>query len=412
MRQLSYVIALLATGSGVALMTAAGCFPFGDEPSGGTTSTGAGVPCTSVSTCADDGNVCTAEACTNDLCTHTPLTLAVGPGAVGCTAFACKNGVSMPTSKDGDACGIGLKCFDKVCTGCTADKDCGPTDECKTSICQSDMTCKYDYKPSGTKVVSAKLPDIAGDCMATSCNGAGTIELVADAMDVPDDNVCTDGQCVNGAPVQTPLAVGTACANGTTFCNASKTCVACTTNAGCATGTTCYQETGCVSCSDGVRNGDETDVDCGGSCSPCDDKLACALTKDCKSMKCENGACISCFDVVKNGGEADIDCGGTSLCLACQGTMCSAQGQCALGFCEDKVCCNMACTAPCKFCNGTGMCSSEALGFADPACPPATPVCQGGGCVNDMGKNPLGAMCGMNSDCFSGNCQGSPKTCK
>ncbi|MBK8718069.1 MAG: hypothetical protein IPN32_25560, partial [Deltaproteobacteria bacterium] len=42
-------------------------------------------------------------------------------------------------------------------------------------------------------------------------------------------------------------------------------------------------------CFDGVHNGDETDVDCGGSCHPCDDGQGCAVLEDCYSLVCDGG---------------------------------------------------------------------------------------------------------------------------
>ncbi len=58
-------------------------------------------------------------------------------------------------------------------------------------------------------------------------------------------------------------------------------------------GSTCAP---CISCYDGIKNGDETGIDCGGS--------------DCTS-------CFTCFDGVQNGNETGIDCGGSD-CIACQ----------------------------------------------------------------------------------------------
>lgn len=44
-------------------------------------------------------------------------------------------------------------------------------------------------------------------------------------------------------------------------------------------------------CSDGVKNGNETDVDCGGSCSPCADGFACNVAADCQHAICGAGIC-------------------------------------------------------------------------------------------------------------------------
>lgn len=50
-------------------------------------------------------------------------------------------------------------------------------------------------------------------------------------------------------------------------------------------------------CSDGIQNGDETGVDCGGSCPPC---------------------APTCSDGIQNGDETGVDCGGSS-CPPCSG---------------------------------------------------------------------------------------------
>lgn len=46
-------------------------------------------------------------------------------------------------------------------------------------------------------------------------------------------------------------------------------------------------------CSDGEKNGDETDIDCGGSCPPCDDGESCKVDDDCQSGFCVQGTCQS-----------------------------------------------------------------------------------------------------------------------
>ena len=47
-----------------------------------------------------------------------------------------------------------------------------------------------------------------------------------------------------------------------------------------------------VRCLDGVRNGSESDVDCGGpECEPCDAGQQCALASDCASGNCDGGTC-------------------------------------------------------------------------------------------------------------------------
>lgn len=73
-----------------------------------------------------------------------------------------------------------------------------------------------------------------------------------------------------------------------------------------------------ASCSNGVLDPGETDVDCGGpQCNACGDGGACSLGDDCTSQVCTAGICQAptCTDGVQNGTETGEDCGGT--CSAC-----------------------------------------------------------------------------------------------
>ncbi|HJZ87197.1 MAG TPA: hypothetical protein VKN99_18615 [Polyangia bacterium] len=67
-----------------------------------------------------------------------------------------------------------------------------------------------------------------------------------------------------------------------------------------------------ASCRDGIRNGTETDIDCGGTCPPCADLKACAAATDCSSGVCMRQICQvpTCQDGVRNQGETNVDCGG------------------------------------------------------------------------------------------------------
>jgi hypothetical protein len=57
-------------------------------------------------------------------------------------------------------------------------------------------------------------------------------------------------------------------------------------------------------CTDGKRNSDEVDVDCGGRCGPCADAARCTADRDCDSGLCGAGACVrlaSCRDILDGG---------------------------------------------------------------------------------------------------------------
>jgi hypothetical protein len=61
-----------------------------------------------------------------------------------------------------------------------------------------------------------------------------------------------------------------------------------------------------ASCTDGVQNGTESDVDCGGSCPRCSNGKRCTTHQDCVSAKCGAGRCVECL--------TSADCQGTQTC--------------------------------------------------------------------------------------------------
>ena len=95
-----------------------------------------------------------------------------------------------------------------------------------------------------------------------------------------------------------------------------------------------------VSCVDGLKNQVETGVDCGGSCQKCQDGTACATASDCKSSYCSaHGICLtpSCTDGENDQGESGVDCGGS--CAPCvQGAQCVQDKDCITHVCAMGVC--------------------------------------------------------------------------
>ena len=99
-------------------------------------------------------------------------------------------------------------------------------------------------------------------------------------------------------------------------------------------------------CADGVQNGLETDVDCGGdACPPCQLGRACNDGADCVSGTCTGGHCAptsimcepvmagspSCGDCVKDGMETDVDCGGDACPPCALAHACAIDADCATG---------------------------------------------------------------------------------
>lgn len=105
---------------------------------------------------------------------------------------------------------------------------------------------------------------------------------------------------------------------------------------------------------DGIKNGTETDIDCGGGiCQPCVNTKSCIQSSDCLSNSCQSGKCATplpmCKDGIKDGGESDVDCGGA--CPSCAiGKFCAQNSECSSGRCQGGVC---ACPVGQAFCGGT-----------------------------------------------------------
>ena len=94
-------------------------------------------------------------------------------------------------------------------------------------------------------------------------------------------------------------------------------------------------------CTDGVRNGQETGIDCGGpDCSKCGGGQDCTQNSDCASGVCDNGKCtdVTCNDGVTNGAETDVDCGGGTCPKCNNGKQCLVNGDCLSGQCQGGTC--------------------------------------------------------------------------
>ena len=101
-------------------------------------------------------------------------------------------------------------------------------------------------------------------------------------------------------------------------------------------------------CDDGLLNGDEADVDCGGrACAPCPPGKRCLMGTDCSSAICTNQSCQppSCNDLARNGDETDFNCGGQ--CAPCvAGYACQFGADCSTGLCTNALCAIPSCDGP------------------------------------------------------------------
>jgi hypothetical protein len=204
-----------------------------------------------------------------------------------CAVYSCADGGAVDTTQVGASCLFKLIGTTKV-----------------YGLCETDV---YGV------VVCAQC----STTMATPCTGATTMCM---------DNVCVAPYCGNGTKDngETDIDCGGAqcvpCGTGKS-CTGAPDCVSkvCT-----GAPKTCQQAV----CTDGVQNGAETDIDCGGGgaagCSPCTAGQSCLVGSDCESKICMPtdagpNACQkpTCTDGVQNGTETGVDCGGS--CPPCAG---------------------------------------------------------------------------------------------
>ncbi len=211
-------------------------------------------------------------------------------------------------------------------------------------------------------------PVPAAACIVAVCNGG-----ICATMQAPQNTPCND--------------------DGGKLCDGAGTCVACIVDADCGLSMGHCQDNVCVAatCTNGLLDGSETSLDCGGSCPSCPNGATCMIPGDCTSGVCDVSTCRPCG--------FDADCSAASYCdtetatcttTKANGDVCAAGNQCASGNCVDSVCCESASCPACNACdvNGLGVCAPIPAGpetTAPNTCDNATTTCDGAGACK---KNP------------------------
>ena len=333
--------------------------------SSGTGGTG-GVPeCQAMDACSDM-NPCTADSCDTAAgkCVHENVP--DGPTTEGldtpkdCNAPACVNGVLGQAPNDADLpddgnvctvdtcvagapkndnlptttkCGASLFCDGNGgCVGCVTAAQCAPPGTCQFAACENTL-CKPKDSPAGQSCGGSKVCDGTGNCVGcisdNGCNGTNICinnNCATSCNTGVKDGKESDVDC--GGPCMTNCANGKMCFNGGD----------CTS--GLCTGGICMAA---PTCTDLMKNGTESDVDCGGTCAlKCATGKMCGVTADCAAGTCPAGVCVApgptCTDLIKNGTESDVDCGGTCTLKCATGKMCGVTADCAVGTCPAGVC--------------------------------------------------------------------------
>ncbi len=239
---------------------------------------------------------------------------------------------------------------------------CKTGKDCPSGVCSGKGTCLDPTSMDGVKNGTETDIDCGGTAPtnAPACQDAKACKVGADCKDL----VCADLMDGKGLRCQAPT-------NTDGVKNGTETGVDCggMGNPQCANGQGCVARTDCTSgvclkpeggagllCTapspaDGIQDGTETDVDCGGAAAPaCVDTLKCLVGGDCTSKVCKDiGMGLRCQpptsgDMVTNGTETDVDCGGGAPtnapackagqnCLAaadCRSTGCSYANKCTI----------------------------------------------------------------------------------
>jgi hypothetical protein len=341
-------------------------------------------------------------------------------GDVVCTSGTNCGGHCVDTTTDQSSCGMcghacagSDRCFGGQCRGQNcADSTCGPGKVCVEGTCTETA------------------------CLTVLC-GLGT--------------TCVSGACVTRACSSGTCASGTACLDGG--------CV----DVGCQ-GVTCLDGGQCdigrcdgrINCFNNQVDPNESDLDCGGVCTPCVDGKHCRIPQDCASTRCgDAGICLpTCANGATCGTNPGSPCkAGVKQCTstdetcvdgqnAADGQPCGAQQLCSNGACVTCIA-GQSCTTnpdPCKagltactgtpscnngsakdagsdcgtgeFCTAAGVCNECAAGAPcssniSAPCKLGVVSCATGveRCVDDVNAD-TGTSCGVDKICQSGACIG------
>jgi hypothetical protein len=184
------------------------------------------------------------------------------------------------------------------------------------NACTND-TCKGptpENKPVSGILCEGGVCNDSGSCVQCLDNG-----MCANAL----KNKCSGGYCVAEHCVDGILDLGETDED----CGGPGSCLPCADGKHCMGAADCASHVcagpqgqpkicQAATCNDGWQNGTETDLDCGGKCADlnqrCPPGQKCKAPSDCASGVCQAGACQQpiCTDGVTNGNESGIDCGG------------------------------------------------------------------------------------------------------
>ena len=226
----------------------------------------------------------------------------------------CVEGSCVAVEEENRTPDEGLSGIDLDNDGVSANQDCDDNNP--------DLRRPREGCPPGSPCVNE------ADCESDVC-----------AVDQSGNRICQAASCQDG--VKNGSEVDVDCAGNCPLCQPNQRCnIPSDCESGVCTGSRCQE----ARCWDDVRNGGESDVDCGGPCDMrCSAGLACNMGDDCQSSVCsaiEGLVCVppSCSDNILNGEETDVDCGGSCDEKCYVGDNCRSNLDCRTNRCLSGSC--------------------------------------------------------------------------
>jgi hypothetical protein len=280
--------------------------------------------------------------------------------------------------------GVGASGAGSSTSSNTGSGGCEPDDmnDCTSDDCQGGVAV-HDPLPTGTACESSggHICDGSGQCV--ECNTLADCSIGCQTA-----KMCKMHSCFQTSN----KAAGATCSeDGGKVCDGSGDCVDCINNTNCTAPETC--------------GGGGTPNVCG--CTPTASCATLALTCGSGSDGC--GMTLDCDDGIENGTETDVDCGGGVGCATkcAQGDTCLTGTDCTGGICADGFCCDAACTAQCKACSVSGS-EGKCVNIPKLGTDTTGTTCSGVNACDGAGicKKANGQPCAAAGECASGTCAG------
>jgi hypothetical protein len=293
----------------------------------------------------------------------------VRPDGDPCSVDLCVDGTAVNTRAPvGTQCGTNanVQCTDVgSCEGCTIPSDCGENSDCATWTCENGL-CVKNLAPVGKEIDNPVKGDCKKN-LCNNIGESPEVFAAEDAPS--DEDPCTADYCsATGEILHDRLAEGTKCGD-CMACTDQGLCQGCNgATSDCFAGNcvpkpkTCTLDTECDSkyCVDGYC----CDSECKGECMSCDGANTGGLSGICAPIEagkdpntecldndvCRDGSC-GCKNGIKDGNEVGVDCGGE--CTGCTGTWnCGGTTTC------DGIGANVDCCYFCDCPNESGDCKT------------------------------------------------------